>query len=168
VSFRSLNIESDVGSSASHFLSRQQDSSPTGLQESTASYHFLAFYLSGRFYFHVLHPMSVFTLISPAGLFSSLVSHIVGARILFSRLVAKLASTPAASSAATATGKAATEILPSLGASGAIYSTLTLSAIAFPGLHATLVIPPWFTIPIQWGVGGVVLMDCLGVIRRWR
>ena len=113
---------------------------------------------------------SILTQAFTAGLFSSLVSHIVTARILYPRLVAKLASTPVASATTTATAAkvASTEVLPSLGASGAIYSTLVLSAIAFPALHVTLVIPPWFTIPIQWGMGGIVLMDCVGVLRGWR
>jgi rhomboid-like protein len=161
-----------TGSSASHFLSKQQENGSSGLQESTATYHFLAFYLSGISY--LPSPSFIYIHICTAGLFSSLVSHIVTARILFPRLVAKLASTPVASASTTATTargfntKAASEILPSLGASGAIYSTLMVSAMAFPALHVTLIIPPWFTIPIQWGVGGVVLMDCVGALRGWR
>lgn len=59
-------------------------------------------------------------------------------------------------------------ILPSLGASGAIYSAVTLTAMAFPHTEIALMIPPSFPIPIQWGVGGLVAIDILGAMRGWR
>ena len=123
-----------------------------------------------------------------AGLFSSLVSHVVTTRILYPRLVSKLVqpdkagspgmmhkissslSSVAKSSARPATDAAAASptILPSLGASGAIYSTVIMSTLAFPEAEVSLVFPPTPSFPIQYGVGGMVLLDCIGVLRGWR
>lgn len=118
----------------------------------------------------------------PAGLFSGLVSHIVSARIRFPQLVLKLVSNPSAAagsassiaggslkSAAQLSAKdASSSILPSLGASGAIYAAVTLTAMAFPETEISLIFPPTFPIPIQWGVGGMVALDVMGVLRGWR
>ena len=78
-------------------------------------------------------------------MFSSLVSHIVNARYRYPRLVAQLASSTAsttkaetwagavaaasASTAQQATKRNIPEILPSLGASGAIYAAVMMTAI---------------------------------------
>lgn len=59
-------------------------------------------------------------------------------------------------------------ILPSLGASGAIYSAVALTAMAFPHTEIALMIPPSFPIPIQWGVGALVVVDIVGALRGWR
>jgi len=125
-----------------------------------------------------------------AGLFSSLVSQLVTARFVYPRLVSKLVqfdksgspgvihkissslSSAAKSSArlpATEAAAAATPtILPSLGASGAIYSTVIISTLAFPDAEVSLVFPPTPSFPIEYGVGGLVLLDCIGVLRGWR
>jgi hypothetical protein len=126
-----------------------------------------------------------------AGLFSSLVSHLVNARLVYPRLVSKLVqidktgtpgviskissrlSSAARSSArpaadAVAATAATPAILGSLGASGAIYSTVLLSALAFPDAEVALVFPPTPSFPIQYGVGGFVLLDCIGILRGWR
>ncbi|KAI0057211.1 rhomboid-domain-containing protein [Artomyces pyxidatus] len=169
------------GSATSTWLTREQNHAPSRLQEATASYHFLAFYLS-------------------AGLFSSLVSHVVTTRIIFPRLVAKLAQSPppapttlsslssslhsaakapalapVATTTATATTAAAetvvtpaSAILPSLGASGAIYGTVVISALAFPEAQVGLIFPPTPSFPIQYGVGALFLVDCVGALRGWR
>jgi len=85
----------------------------------------------------------------------------------------KASTTATATAALASAGTAATkspikDILPSLGSSGAIYAAVTLTALAFPGLHIALIIPPSFPIPIQYGVGGMVLLDCIGIICGWR
>ena len=130
------------------------------------------------------------TVILPAaGLFSSLASHLVTTRFIYPRLLSKLVqpeksgspgmihrfsssiSSAARSSARPATTDAATAaptILPSLGASGAIYSTVLISALAFPDAEVALVFPPTPSFPIEYGVGGLVLLDCIGVLRGWR
>ncbi|KAI0070893.1 rhomboid-domain-containing protein [Panus rudis PR-1116 ss-1] len=144
------------GSAATVYMMRSQQQSPTGLQEATVKWHFLAFFIS-------------------AGLFSGLASHVVAARIHFPRLVAELRSTVSASgknlgsgSAAAAAAKESRPILPSLGASGAIYAAVTLSALAFPETHISLIFPPTPPIPIQVGVSGLVLLDIIGALRGWR
>jgi rhomboid-like protein len=126
----------------------------------------------------------------PAGLFSSLVSHLVTSRFIYPRLVSKLVQpdkpgshgviykiTSGLSSAAksnarpvtdSAAAAAAPTILPSLGASGAIYSTVIISTLAFPDAEVSLVFPPTPSFPIQYGVGGMVLLDCIGILRGWR
>ncbi|KAH9987133.1 hypothetical protein BJV74DRAFT_774361 [Russula compacta] len=158
-------------SATSTWMTREQVQAPSHLRESTAIYHFLALYLS-------------------AGLFSSLVSHFVTARFIYPRLVSKLvhpdkagspsvfhkissslssaaksSARPAATDAAAAT---VPTILPSLGASGAIYGTVIISTLAFPEAEVSLVFPPTPSFPIQYGVGGMVLLDCIGILRGWR
>ncbi|KZT66139.1 rhomboid-domain-containing protein [Daedalea quercina L-15889] len=152
------------GSSASLYLARQQDADPSNLRESTSKWHFLSFFIS-------------------AGLFSSLVSHIATARFKYPQLLAQLANptrsvAPAASvvegaaavrSTSALTGsEALASIKPSLGASGAIYAAVTLTAMAFPEAHVSLIFPPTPPIPIQYGVFGFMAMDLVGVIRGWR
>ncbi|TFY61183.1 hypothetical protein EVG20_g7147 [Dentipellis fragilis] len=63
----------------------------------------------------------------------------------------------------------------SLGASGLAYATLTLSALAFPNGEFTApdgavsyVIPGLGPFPLGYAAGGLVLLDCLGVLRGWR
>jgi rhomboid-like protein len=126
--------------------------------------------------------------IRSAGLFSSLASHVVTARLVYPRLVSKLAqpgesgspgmirrissslsSFSRTNARSTTDAAAATPtILPSLGASGAIYGTVIISALAFPQAEVSLVFPPTPPFPIQYGVGGLVLLDCIGVLRGWR
>ncbi|KAI0729963.1 hypothetical protein C8Q72DRAFT_776948 [Fomitopsis betulina] len=162
--FNSMALLS-FGSSAGAYLARQQQADPSNLRESTSQWHFLAFFAS-------------------AGLFSSLVSHVATARFKYPQYIAQLASrsgSTSASSAAVTEGAAAARstsafagaealasIKPSLGASGAIYATVTLTAMAFPEAHVSLIFPPTPPIPIQYGVFGFMALDLLGVIRGWR
>jgi len=156
-------------SATSTWMTREQVQSESHLRESTATYHFLALYLA-------------------SGLFSSLASHLVVARTVYPRLVSKLVQhgeqgssgviqklssslSAAAKSSARPAADVATAtptILPSLGASGAIYSTVILSTLAFPDAEVSLVFPPTPSFPIQYGVGGLVLLDCVGILRGWR
>ena len=107
-----------------------------------------------------------------AGLFSGLVSHVVVARFRFPQLVSRLVSATTRPESRAMPKlplpEASPNILPSLGASGAIYATVTLTALAFPDTEIALLIPPTFPIPIQWGVGAFVAIDILGVFRGWR
>ena len=64
--------------------------------------------------------------------------------------------------------QAAASILPSLGASGAIYSCVIITALGFPEAQVSLFIPPTYPIPIQWGVGGLLALDITGVLRGGR
>lgn len=59
-------------------------------------------------------------------------------------------------------------ILPSLGASGAIYAALTVTGLAYPDAGVSLIFLPWFTIPIGYGMVGMIGLDVLGIIRGWR
>ncbi|KAG9127921.1 hypothetical protein FRC07_007572 [Ceratobasidium sp. 392] len=131
----------------SSVLKKQQATVASGMPESTSTYHFLAFFLS-------------------AGLFSSYVSHIVSTRIRLPILLRTLLSSPAKADIAPAA--AAMTISPSLGASGAIYATVTASALAFPDANVSLIFLPFVSLPIGAGVGGMVCLDILGIIRGWR
>ncbi|KAJ6591600.1 hypothetical protein DFH09DRAFT_1137486 [Mycena vulgaris] len=126
------------GVTVGHYLDEQQAQGASNRLESTAAYHFLAFFIS-------------------AGLFSSLASHMVRTR-LYDRVVARLS--PLA--------QGSRPYLPgSLGASGAVYATVTLTALAYPHLGIT----PIFlnlNIPIPIGVGALVLFDVIGFFRGWR
>lgn len=105
----------------------------------------------------------------PAGLFSSLVSHTISAKVIFPRLVSRI--TKAKSQPATTQSiqdSVKEKILPSLGASGAIYSAVVVTALAYPHSEIALIFPPTPPIPIQWGIGALIALDCIGVIRGWR
>jgi hypothetical protein len=78
--------------------------------------------------------------------------------------VAKSSARPAAATDAAA---ATLAILPSLGASGTIYSTVIMSALAFLEAEISLIFPPTPSFPIQYEVGGLVLLDCIGILR-WK
>jgi rhomboid-like protein len=110
-------------------------------------------------------------------MFSGLVSHIVSVKFRYPRLIAQLASPAsttatlaktASATAGAATSKTIRDIIPSLGASGAVYATVVLTALGFPDTEIALIIPPSAPIPIQWGVGGLLAIDMLGAIRGWR
>ncbi|PWY96992.1 hypothetical protein BCV70DRAFT_203259 [Testicularia cyperi] len=55
----------------------------------------------------------------------------------------------------------------SLGASGAVYAALVMSACAFPDARVSLIFLPFVSMPIGYGVGGLVLVDMAGVVLRW-
>ncbi|KAJ7890568.1 hypothetical protein B0H14DRAFT_2689874 [Mycena olivaceomarginata] len=55
----------------------------------------------------------------------------------------------------------------SLGASGAIYACVTLTAMAYPDLKISLLFLPW-GVPIRLGVGAMMTLDLVGIIRGWR
>ncbi|KAG1764054.1 hypothetical protein EDD22DRAFT_1049945 [Suillus occidentalis] len=147
------------GSAATHYFTLEQLKHDEHQQEATAKWHFLAFFIS-------------------AGLFSGVVSHVAASKIMFPRLVnqytasAVIKNSPAASAISSTVVKTATaaprEILPSLGASGAIYAAVTVSALAFPDAQVSLVFPSFISLPIQAGVGGLVMLDMIGIIRGWR
>ncbi|KAJ2930532.1 hypothetical protein H1R20_g6565, partial [Candolleomyces eurysporus] len=159
-----LALES-FGSAAYFYLMREQAKSDPPTLESTGAYHFLAFFVS-------------------AGLFSGLVSHVASAKLLYPRLVkqfslpartipkpetwASAVAAPAGTQAAAAVNKAVPTILPSLGASGAIYAALTVTALAFPDSQVALFIPPSYPINIQYAVSGLVCLDAIGILRGWR
>ncbi|KAG6907136.1 hypothetical protein DXG01_010355 [Tephrocybe rancida] len=161
--FNCLALES-FGSAAYLYLVREQDKAAPEQLEVSASWHFLAFFLS-------------------AGLFSGLVSHIVSTKFLYPRVLAHFSApaavvktdtwaaavaASAAPAAAAAANAAPRSILPSLGASGAIYASVTLTALAFPDSQVSLIIPPSYPIDIQTGVGALVLLDIIGAARGWR
>lgn len=56
----------------------------------------------------------------------------------------------------------------SLGSSGAVYAALVLSALTFPQATVSLIVLPLASVPIQWGVAGMVALDVLGLVRGWR
>lgn len=80
------------------------------------------------------------------------------------RLIRTLRQTPDIASLS----KARKAIRPSLGASGAIYGTLALTALAVPDVEVQLFFLPFLTLPIKWGVAGLVAMDITGIVRGWR
>ncbi|EUC59704.1 rhomboid domain protein [Rhizoctonia solani AG-3 Rhs1AP] len=147
LAFNSLALLS-FGAAANSLLRKQQASTSSPLPESTSMYHFMAFFLT-------------------AGLFSSYVSHIISTRVRLPALLRTLTSTSFRADALAASGTHGV-IAPSLGASGAIYATVTASALAFPDANVSLIFLPFVSLPIGAGVGGMVCLDIIGVIRGWR
>lgn len=125
-----------------------------------------------------------------AGIFASLVSHVANARIRYPKLIAQLSSpvsrTPATdtwasavAAASSTVGKSATTtasvasasavtIPGSLGASGAVYSCVTLVALAYPDSQVSLIFPPVTPIGIQTAALGILTLDMIGIYRGWR
>lgn len=176
------------GPTASLYLTREQQNDSTYLRESTSQWHFLALYVSGACACISIHRKATDAqrLAHTAGLSASVASHLYATRIMYPRLAAKLAAAPASAAApianaatsavsattaetATSAAEAITSVIkPSLGASGAIYATVTMTAMAFPDQHITLLFPPTPPIPIQYGVFGLMAVDVLGLLRGWR
>lgn len=109
------------------------------IAESSSTPHFLAFFAT-------------------AGLFAATVSHLVSA-IRFRR-IASLLSLPVAKSTV---GRQA-----SLGASGAVYACLVMSACAFPEAQLGIIFLPFVAFPIGVGVAGLVAADITGIVLGWR
>ena len=59
-------------------------------------------------------------------------------------------------------------ILPGLGASGAIYGCLTVSALAHPDFEVLIYLFPFVSFKIGPAVLGLVALDAVGVLRGWR
>lgn len=112
--------------------------------EASPTAHFLAFFVT-------------------AGTFAMLVSQIASA-VRFHRLVrgAVRLRTREADAVLARVGRG------SLGSSGAVYAALVLSALTFPQATVSLIVLPMASVPIQWGVAGMVALDALGLVRGWR
>ncbi|GAA5985905.1 hypothetical protein JCM5350_006859 [Sporobolomyces pararoseus] len=108
------------------------------LPRSTSRFEFLAFFAA-------------------AGLASSFASHVWFSRVIAGRL-AQIASPQQVRSS----------IVPSLGASGAVYSCLTLTALSFPESNVSLIFIPFIPLPIGAATGALVLVDLVGLFRGWR
>ncbi|KAG8898299.1 hypothetical protein FRC01_010958, partial [Tulasnella sp. 417] len=140
--FNSLALIS-FSSAAWWILQDMQNHAPSGLQEATPKWHFLAFYIA-------------------AGLASSYISHVAQASRL--RFVLRNIAKPERAAAAL---KAAASIKPSLGASGAIYATVALTAFYYPSTAVNIMFIP-IAVPIGAAVSGMVALDVLGIIRGWQ
>ncbi|KAG6850569.1 hypothetical protein H0H93_011768 [Arthromyces matolae] len=177
--FNCLALES-FGSAAYLYLVKEQDKAVPEQMEVSASSHFIAFFISGEILFWTSY--QTLSNLPKAGLFSGLVSHVVATKFMYPRLLAFVSKSAnaaktdtwagavaAASAPAAAAAKTGPHpILPSLGASGAIWASVTLTALAFPDSQVSLVIPPSYPINIQTAVGSLVLLDMIGIMRGWR
>ncbi|KAJ7442249.1 hypothetical protein FB451DRAFT_111177 [Mycena latifolia] len=136
--FNSMALLS-FGTSTGYYLKNEQAKGASNRLEASTGYHFLAFFIA-------------------AGVFSSLASHMLRIR-LYDRAVSGISKL----------GQSAVRpyVGGSIGASGAIYATVTLTALAFPQTHVSPIFVP-IEIPIQLGVGGLVLLDLVGLFRGWR
>ncbi|EOR01536.1 hypothetical protein E3P77_03117 [Wallemia ichthyophaga] len=59
-------------------------------------------------------------------------------------------------------------LMPSLGASGAVYSTLVMSAYSNPDIKVNLIFLPFFGFPISTGVMAMVGFDVAGLLAGWK
>jgi len=151
--FNSIALYS-FGSAAYTWLSRpnvKDIDAVSGSRSSSSSFfgfdHGLAFFLA-------------------AGLASSLTSHLNTVLFRLPRLLRDLSHSARVSTASALAAHSA--VLPSLGASGAIYATLTLTSLAFPEASVSLIFLPFVPIKIGYGVAGMLAVDTLGLIRGWR
>ncbi|GAA5838017.1 hypothetical protein JCM9279_004104 [Rhodotorula babjevae] len=108
------------------------------LPRSTSKYEYLALFVS-------------------AGLVSGVASHVWFSRVIAGRLLRQYG--------AKATREA---IVPSLGASGAVYALVTLTALSFPQTSIALIFLPFFPLPIGLATAGLLAVDLVGLFRGWR
>ncbi|GAA6021639.1 hypothetical protein JCM11491_001248 [Sporobolomyces phaffii] len=111
------------------------------LPRSTSRYEFVSFFVT-------------------AGLVSSFASHVWFSRVIAGRLLRHTAAT-------TAPHQLRSSIVPSLGASGAVYSCLTLTALSFPDSNVSLIFLPFVPLPIGAATGALVAVDLVGLVRGW-
>ncbi|KAF7309810.1 Rhomboid domain-containing protein [Mycena indigotica] len=161
------------GSSAAFHLTQRQERIPDSQLEATSRYHFLAFFVS-------------------AGLFAALASHIVHVKVLYPRLISRLsASSPATSKPDTwasalrnmppptsrfrsffrlppPPSPAPPRLAPRFAGTGALYALMTITALGFPNAEISLFYPPNYSVPIQWGACGLLLLDVFGIWRGWK
>ncbi|GAA5982146.1 hypothetical protein JCM10908_004758 [Rhodotorula pacifica] len=97
-------------------------------------------------------------LFATAGIVSALASHVWFSRVIAGGLLKRGLTTREARSA----------ILPSLGASGAIYALVSLTALSFPSTSVSLIFLPFFPIPIGLATSALVAVDLIGLLRGWR
>ncbi|GAA6047040.1 hypothetical protein JCM3770_004166 [Rhodotorula araucariae] len=92
-----------------------------------------------------------------AGLVSAAASHVWFSRVIAGRIMQAYGP------------KAARDaIVPSLGASGAVYALVTLTALSFPSTSISLIFLPFFPLPIGLATVGLVAVDVVGLVRGWR
>ncbi|GAA6025044.1 hypothetical protein JCM10207_008651 [Rhodosporidiobolus poonsookiae] len=109
------------------------------LPRSTSRYEFLAFFAT-------------------AGLASSFASHLWFSRIVAGRLLAQRIPPAVVKES----------LLPSLGASGAVYGCVAMTSLAFPETSVSLIFLPFFPIPIGAATATLVAVDFIGLLRGWR
>ncbi|KAL9559419.1 hypothetical protein MBANPS3_000434 [Mucor bainieri] len=63
---------------------------------------------------------------------------------------------------------AARPILPSMGASGALYGLLTGTAYLYPDAVAFVAFLPWIPFKITYAVPALLTLDAAGILMRWR
>ncbi|MBW0474839.1 hypothetical protein O181_014554 [Austropuccinia psidii MF-1] len=136
------SIGSTAHDALTHRLRALRDVEPVQIPESTPTYHFLAFYVF-------------------AGLAAAMGSHAFSLLVRAPRLLKWRQGTLKSSNSPV-------PILPSLGASGAIYGCLVMTALAFPDAHVSLIFLPWIPLKIGNAVFGAMALDLIGVIRNWR
>ncbi|KAJ7180628.1 hypothetical protein C8R46DRAFT_1070032 [Mycena filopes] len=162
------------GSSASFHLAQRQERMPDAQIESTTRFHFLAFFFT-------------------AGLFAALASHIMHVKVLYPRLISRLSLPSSQPVTKPETWASAlqpppppksriraffrsllpsshpkTQLTPRVGGTGALYALMTLTALGFPNAELALFYPPDYSVPVQWGVCGFLLLDILGIWRGWK
>jgi rhomboid-like protein len=133
----------------------------------SAAYYYLATPVPGQPVLptttHVAHYFAFF---ATAGVFAGLGSHLASNLVRLPRLIRALRS-PAQLSPTHALA-AHHALYPSLGASGAVYACLTMTALAYPDANISLIFLPMLAIPMPVGVLGMVAVDLFGIIRGWR
>jgi len=60
------------------------------------------------------------------------------------------------------------QIIPSLGASGAIFGCVSATAYMYPDASVYLIFLPFFPIKIPMALGAMMSLDLVGIIRGWR
>ncbi|KAJ7224264.1 hypothetical protein GGX14DRAFT_424887 [Mycena pura] len=156
------------GSSASFHLLQRQERMPDAQLEATTRFHFLAFFIS-------------------AGLFAALTSHIIHAKVLYPRLISRLSAIQPATKPDTwaaalrnyppptsrlrsffSSSRPKNQLAPRFGGTGALYALMTLTALGFPNSELALFYPPDFSVPVQWGVTSLLILDICGIWRGWK
>ncbi|TFY72203.1 hypothetical protein EVG20_g819 [Dentipellis fragilis] len=113
------------------------------------------------------------TVVSPASMFSSLFSHVFTTRILYPRMMKQLAQNVSKSGTSPLTGTGIPRVpqisVPSFsGSMGVVFAGCTMMALMLPDVPISLPFLSAPSVPFAYGVGGVILFDCIGALRGWR
>ena len=58
--------------------------------------------------------------------------------------------------------------MPALGASGAVLGLVSFTTFARPGMEISLIFLPMTAIPAIQALGGLVALDCIGLVLGWK
>ncbi|KAL7746282.1 hypothetical protein RI367_008353 [Sorochytrium milnesiophthora] len=116
------------------------------------------------------HQTPIHLLFNMVGLYSfgSLLHDVLGKEEFFAMYLSAGVASSLASHLLTLRTMPMEAILPSLGASGALYACLGASAARFPDLKVGLIFLPSTAMPLEYAFPALVSVDVVGILAKWQ